>query len=425
MKCKYCNQQMRKDETVCPSCGKDNAKISVWKIVLAVTCCALLVTALTGLILNALGIFRDNDIYFRDDYYAKENKVLNNADKVIATVNGKELTNRQFQILYWLQVYSYQELYGSSTYDLSKPLNEQIADKETGMSWQQFFIEDTLLAWHRYQLIMSVAEEEGFQLPEEDRKTIANMPASLETSAKNDGYASAQAKLEQHYGVGATVDAYIECFRQISVVEAYIAQKEAEINPTQQELSAYYEANKETLNNLGIYNNINAKLVNVRHILVQLDNVEVNSDYSVTYTDAQWELCKQEAEKIYAEWEEKDKDKEKLSEETFAELAVAYSKDEGTYADGGLIENVYEGEMVSEFNDWIYDEGREPGDHGMVKTKFGYHLIYYVESNIEWEASVKQRMQLDVVNEIIKNASDRWSMDVDYKKIVLFNVKAS
>lgn len=425
MKCRYCQEQMRKDETVCPFCGKDNAKISTWKIVLAAVCCFALVAVLAGVILNALGVFRDNDINYKDNYYASDKKVLNNADKVIATVNGKELTNRQFQIMYWTQAYEYNsysvETFGAQAYDLTKPLNEQVANKDTGLTWQKQLINDTLETWYRYQLIMFLAEEEKFELSEDYRKLLADMPANLETYAKQEGFESAQAMLEEDFGAGCTVETYVEYFRVRYTVEAYLAAKKNALNPTTDALSKYYDDNETMFKNYGVLKT-SARLKNVRHILVQLDNVATNDDMTVTYTDDQWALCKQEAEKIYAEWEEKDKDQEKLTEKTFAELAKKYSKDvgpTGEVEDGGLIENIYEGQTVTEFNEWIFADGRMSGDHTIVKTKFGYHIIYYVSDQFEWEDTVRARMEYDLTNKIVEDASARWSKEVNYKRIVL------
>ena len=34
--------------------------------------------------------------------------------------------------------------------------------------------------------------------------------------------------------------------------------------------------------------------------------------------------------------------------------------------------------MVPAFNDWCFDEARQPGDYGIVETEYGYHLMYFV-----------------------------------------------
>ena len=70
------------------------------------------------------------------------------------------------------------------------------------------------------------------------------------------------------------------------------------------------------------------------------------------------------------------------TEDAFAELANEYSEDAGSNTTGGLYEGIYKGEMVTEFNDFCFAEGRQPGDTGIVygqsSSYEGYHLIYFV-----------------------------------------------
>ena len=66
------------------------------------------------------------------------------------------------------------------------------------------------------------------------------------------------------------------------------------------------------------------------------------------------------------------------SEKHFAELAREYTQDSGSVANGGLYENVKKGDMVAEFNDWCYAEGRKSGDVEIVETSYGQHIMYFV-----------------------------------------------
>ena len=34
--------------------------------------------------------------------------------------------------------------------------------------------------------------------------------------------------------------------------------------------------------------------------------------------------------------------------------------------------------MVTNFNDWCFDESRQAGDTGIVESDYGYHVMYYV-----------------------------------------------
>ncbi|MBP3378768.1 MAG: peptidylprolyl isomerase [Clostridia bacterium] len=64
------------------------------------------------------------------------------------------------------------------------------------------------------------------------------------------------------------------------------------------------------------------------------------------------------------------------TEAEFERLAKEYSYDSSA-EDGGLIENVTEGQMVEEFENWLFDETRKVGDYGMVETEYGWHLMFY------------------------------------------------
>ena len=56
-----------------------------------------------------------------------------------------------------------------------------------------------------------------------------------------------------------------------------------------------------------------------------------------------------------------------------------YTEDTGSKETNGLYEKVMHGEMVSEFDEWLYDEARKPGDTEIIfSDDFGYHIMYYV-----------------------------------------------
>lgn len=138
--------------------------------------------------------------------------------------------------------------------------------------------------------------------------------------------------------------------------------------------------------------------VDVRHILVSFDsfdaegnpiaddaeNTDENTDSQTETTDAQKEAAKAEAERILAEWKDGA-----ATEESFGELAKQYT-DDSNGEQGGLYEQVYQGRMVTNFNDWIFGSGREPGDSGVISTDYGYHVMYFVgENDPYWMVQVR------------------------------------
>ena len=94
--------------------------------------------------------------------------------------------------------------------------------------------------------------------------------------------------------------------------------------------------------------------VSVRHILV--DSEEKANELLQQYNDGE------------------------QTEDAFAALAVANFTDSNA-SSGGLYTDIYRGQMVSEFEDWCFDPSRQAGDTGIVQTSYGYHVMYFVETN--------------------------------------------
>ena len=121
--------------------------------------------------------------------------------------------------------------------------------------------------------------------------------------------------------------------------------------------------------------------VDVRHILFKTvdDNQAALSEDEVA-------AAKKNADDALAEFQKGDK-----SEESFAALATDLSEDEGSQSNGGLYENVFKGSMVDEFDKWIFDTNRKEGDVEIVKTQYGYHVIYFVGKNANsYDKTIRQ-----------------------------------
>ena len=139
------------------------------------------------------------------------------------------------------------------------------------------------------------------------------------------------------------------------------------------------EAGNETTKTDGFYvvmfngrNDNNFPLINIRHILVAFEGGTTDSTTGETvYSDTEKAAARTEAEELFNQWKSGE-----ATEESFAALANEKS-DDGDGTTGGLYENVYPGQMVTNFNDWCFDESRKAGDTGIVETEYGYHIMYY------------------------------------------------
>lgn len=110
------------------------------------------------------------------------------------------------------------------------------------------------------------------------------------------------------------------------------------------------------------------------------------------YTDAE---LYNKAQTILKEYLDGDK-----TEEFFGELAVKYSEDSNA-ADGGIYEGVTQGYMVAEFENWALKEGRKAGDVGIVETEFGYHIMYFIDSEkTTWSDAIRNDLAAEEYNKL-------------------------
>jgi hypothetical protein len=78
----------------------------------------------------------------------------------------------------------------------------------------------------------------------------------------------------------------------------------------------------------------------------------------------------------------------KMDKAVFEEYGNLYTEDSGIFYD-----NVYKGQMVKEYEDWLFDAVRVEGEISYpepVKTDYGYHIMYYVGNEIEgWKSDIR------------------------------------
>ncbi|MGP1544294.1 MAG: peptidylprolyl isomerase [Candidatus Fimenecus sp.] len=133
-----------------------------------------------------------------------------------------------------------------------------------------------------------------------------------------------------------------------------------------------------------------SKLVNARHILVKYSDDENKKVNASNATDEQKNAAKSKAEQLLSDYQKNP------TEDNFASLATNNSADTGSKNNGGLYENIKQGQMVPTFNDWIFDANRKSGDTGIIQSTYGYHVMYFVG------VSNRTAWQVDCATEIAK-----------------------
>ncbi len=466
-----------------------------------------------------------------------KNVVYSNADAV--TIGNHTLSAVQLNYFYIDAVNNYVSQYQnyiSYIMNTSKPLDEQVADKETGATWADTFLDSAFESIKSTYGIYDIAMEKGHKLSEEEQKSIDTVFANLELYAQVYGYSSVDAYLRAVYGNGATAESYKEYYTVSAIADSYYTaysdsleyeadalrayekdkmyeynsytfasyyvnaakfreggtkNDKGEIVYTEEEKKAAIEKAEAAANALAkgeykdleafnkaisemeinkdvesakateytdvLYSSVNAlfkdwvigKVVtekdekagdstedkkddekdeeevtyeerkegdmkvivsesgtgdsktingyyvlryesveknefllrNVRHILVQFEGGKYNSTTGeTTYTDAEKKKAQKDAQALLEQWKAGAK-----TEDSFADLATKETDDSGSKNTGGLYEDIYPGQMVEPFANWVYAEERKAGDTGIVETAYGYHIMYYVgESEINY-----------------------------------------
>lgn len=118
--------------------------------------------------------------------------------------------------------------------------------------------------------------------------------------------------------------------------------------------------------------------------------------FKTTTYDDDAEKAKAKAEEVLAIYKSGEQTKE-----AFEALANEYTEDGSVF-----YENIAKDYMVEEFDAWIYDEARKPGDVEIVETaSYGAHIMYFVgDGDPAWKVTATDGLCSDKYNEWYENA---------------------
>lgn len=339
---------------------------------------------------------------------------------VIATVGDRELTNGEFNVFYWMGVYSFLNNYGAYAsmlgLDYTQPLDQQAASSGEG-SWQDIFIEDGLTTWHEYAAVALAGQKLGIQMPDELQTDLDGLRDAMKESAEKNGFESADAMLQKEAGTGCTVDDYYNYQLHYYEYVAVMMYFDETIKVTQEDIDKYFEEHKDELAESEITKD-SGSVFDVRHILISPEGGTKDDLGQVTYSDAEWEACRKKAQKLMEEWAGGT-----ATEETFANYAKEYSTDPGSSSNGGLYQDLDKNtSFVAPFKNWYLEEGRKVGDYGLVKTDYGYHIMYLSRVEAQWISTCRDSIISDTVNGFIEDAMKEFPMESDMDKIALGEV---
>ena len=369
MVCKNCGAFLSDDLKDCPVCGaiigeetenstekkafispdaNENVDAAPKKkkspmVIVTVVLSALLVLAIAFCVLLSVdSVSVKVKDFFADVFSSADIGKKNKPDDVVAEFMGKQLTNVELNYYYYDVYETFYSMYGDQ---LEAVIAYILEDGET---MQDFIVECAINEWANTVAITKKGNNDNYTLSDDVIAEIDSLMQLITQSAVSAGYASADAFIMSLYGEFSSAASYIEHYE--ATTYAYMYKMEF--------FNEKYYDYMDDLDGLTTYN------YSVRHILVMPTD---------TASDADWKTAEDKANQLYQQWRDGE-----ATEESFAALAVEYSEDPGSAQYGGLYEDIAEGYMVDAFNDWCMDGRRVYGDTGIVKTEYGYHIMYFV-----------------------------------------------
>ena len=223
------------------------------------------------------------------------------------------------------------------------------------------------------------------------------------------GYESADQMIQADMGPGSSLEGYMAYLKTYYEGYMFYTHTLESMEITDAEIEAYFDKYAEEYKANGL-EKTDECYVDVRHILI----MPTSATGASTYTEEEWAAAEVKANDVMNEWLSKNPD-----EDGFSVMAEVYSEDPGSASNGGLYQNVYVGQMVEPFENWCFDESRQPGDYGIVKTTYGYHIMYFVSGNPVWYLTAREDMMVDMGNEFLAETVLKYPAEINYSAIAL------
>lgn len=373
-------------------------------------------------------------------YFAKNTTYIN--------VGGHDITKLEYDYHFNMAYDEYLNTYGSylsmmgldTTRDLDK---QQYSDT---MTWQDYFDQLAVDSLKHNKALLNEAEAAGFTYDTaKDYETFVN--AMKEGAAQQSVTVNKYYKL--NFGKYATASNMKPFVEESYYVAAYYNSVAEQKGASEEEILAYYEANKKEYDRVDyLYTEVAAEVTETsteEEIATAMadaktkaeaalevigeEGEEVNSmlygSVHSTLRDWMFDEARKEGDTTMVEDADSNKYyvvmyknryrdenptasvrsllttnvsgedilKEYMTmgstEEAFIDLVSKYSEDAYTSATGGLYEELGKSVTETDLNAWIFDEDRKPGDVTIIKEDTSTYVLYYIEKGRpSWQARI-------------------------------------
>ena len=296
---------------------------------------------------------------------------------VALTVGDHELNSIEMNYFFMDAVNNFYSSYGSYAsmfgLDVTKPLNEQFVDEESGLTWADDFMTSAKESAASTYALADAAEAAGFTLPEAEQKAVAENMNSLDLYAAMYGYGSADKYLKAMYGVGASKESFENYNRLQALASAYYNHYADSLTYEDADLRA---AEAENFGAFSSYSFNTYYLAASRF----LTGGTTDADGNTTYTDEE-----KAASVAAAEEAAKALTGAEITDAAALDAAIAALEINAGSGSSTYNENTLYSSLNAAYKEWLADSARKSGDVAYFAstsgdTVSGYYVVMFQDS---------------------------------------------
>lgn len=314
------------------------------------------------------------------------NSGIRQKNTIALTLGDHKLSSVEFNYFYIDAVNNFANQYGSYAQmmglDLTKPLDQQVTNEETGSTWADDFIASAQENARAAYALADEAERVGYTLPQEQQDNIDLYSSNLEGYAKLYGYSKVDDYLRAMYGNGSSKESYLDYYTRNVLASAYQNEYRNSLTYTDEEITA--KDSEDT----GAYSSFSYHQYYLSTSRF-LEGGTTGEDGSTTYSQEEKDAAQKKAEEAAKSLLEGEINSVEDFDAAIAALPVNADSDPAPTS------TAYTDQLASRLGstvaDWIKDPARKAGDTTYiassststaedgteVTTVNGYYVLYF------------------------------------------------
>ena len=305
------------------------------------------------------------------------NSGVRERNTVALTVGDHEISNAELSYFYMSAINNFNSNYGNYAammgLDTSKPLDEQVINNDTGLTWADDFLNTAKDNARSVYAMADAAEAAGFTLSEDELAEIDTSISNMKMYATLYGYSSTKDFLKAQYGSGATEESYKQYVTVNTLANAYYNSYSSSLTYTDADLRAAESEN---------YDKYSSFTYNTYYLAASKFQAEDEDD-----SDKAVKAAEEAANSLIGE------DVATVADFDAAIAALDINKD--TEASSTAYTDQQYASVSTTVRDWITDSARKEGDKTVIantttstdddgnetKTTLGYYAVFFTGSN--------------------------------------------